>query len=183
MKALILVDLQYDFMPGGALAVSEGDSVVPIANSLLDGYDIVVASQDWHPPGHSSFAEQGGPWPIHCMQGTRGADLHADLDEDKITRIFQKGTDLAVDSYSALYDNDHKTSTGMSEWLKEQGVSEVDVLGLATDYCVKFTALDCVKDGFKTNLILKGCRGVNINLDDSDNAVKDMAEAGISIID
>lgn len=198
MKALILVDIQIDFLPGGALAVPEGDQVIPIANQLQTIFPIVVATQDWHPPNHGSFAanhagksiyEQidlnGLPqtlWPVHCVQNTRGAELAPGLERAHIARIFPKGTDPAVDSYSGLYDNGHRNSTGLGEWLKQRGVSEVFVCGLATDYCVKFTALDAKDAGFKTRLVLDACRGVNVQPNDVENAVDQMERAGITIV-
>lgn len=199
MNALILVDLQYDFMPGGSLAVPEGDQVVPIANELMSDFDLVVATQDWHPADHLSFASQHPNceigeqidlagleqilWPDHCVQGTRGAELHSDLNQDQIDKIFPKGTDRKIDSYSGFYGNGHQKSTGMGEYLKEQGVQSVTVLGLASDYCVKWTALDAVKLGFQTRLIERGCRGVNLSPGDVDRACQDMQNAGVKIIE
>lgn len=199
MKALILVDLQYDFCPGGALAVEEGDQVIPIANALLDQFELVVATQDWHPANHGSFAANhpwrkpgqvidlnGLPqvlWTIHCVQGSFGADLVDELDKEKITKVFVKGTDPEIDSYSGFYDNGHRKSTGMGEWLKEQGVTDVYVLGLATDYCVKFTALDAVDLGFETHLIQDACRGVELKPGDIAKALQEMQEKGVKMID
>ncbi|WP_417392880.1 bifunctional nicotinamidase/pyrazinamidase [Gimesia sp.] len=199
MHALILVDLQYDFMPGGSLAVPEGDQVVPIANQLMSDFDLVVATQDWHPPDHLSFASQhpdreigeqielGGLeqilWPDHCVQGTRGAEFHADLNQTSIDKVFPKGTDRLIDSYSGFYDNGHQKSTGLGEYLQEQLVKSVTVLGLATDYCVKWTALDSVKQGFETRLIQPGCRGVNLSPGDVHRACQEMQEAGVKIIE
>src|SRR5512147_565922 len=175
MKCLILVDLQNDFLPGGALAVPEGDKVIPVVNKLQPMFPLVVATQDWHPANHGSFAtnhpgrkvfEQivlnGLPqtlWPVHCVQGTRGAELAAALNRERIAKVFPKGTDPGIDSYSGLFDNGHRKSTGLGEWLKEQGVTHVYVCGLATDYCVKFTALDAAQMGFKTWLVEDACRG------------------------
>jgi nicotinamidase/pyrazinamidase len=198
MKALILVDIQNDFLPGGALPVPRGDEVVPVANNLQDVFPFVVATQDWHPSNHGSFAvnhvgrklfEQidlnGLPqvlWPEHCVQNTTGAEFSAALRRDRITRVFRKGTDPAIDSYSGFFDNGHRKSTGLSEWLKEQGVTEVYVCGLATDYCVKFTALDALKEGFKTNLIEDASRGVNLQPNDVANAVEELRRAGVRIL-
>ncbi|HLP78182.1 MAG TPA: bifunctional nicotinamidase/pyrazinamidase, partial [Candidatus Paceibacterota bacterium] len=155
MKALILVDIQNDFLSGGALAVPDGDAVIPVANRLQAAFPLVVATQDWHPANHGSFAanhpgrkvfEQidlnGLPqtlWPVHCVQNTRGAELAAALNRDRIAKVFPKGTDATIDSYSGLFDNGHRKSTGLGEWLKARGATEVFVCGLATDYCVKFT--------------------------------------------
>lgn len=196
-RALILVDLQNDFLPGGALPVPEGDKVIPIANRLMDDFEIIVATKDWHPPDHGSFAANhprrslhetidlhGLPqvlWPVHCVQGTSGADFAPDLDLDRITRIFPKGTDPGIDSYSGLYDNGHRRSTGLAEWLREQGVKRVTVCGLATDYCVKFTALDALADGFEVTLNLPASRGVDLQPGDVDRAVAEMKDKGVKI--
>ncbi|MTB50980.1 bifunctional nicotinamidase/pyrazinamidase [Lewinella sp. W8] len=195
--ALILVDLQYDFLPTGMLPVPEGDRVIPVANTLIPAYRTVVATQDWHPANHGSFAanhpwrkpgqviELNGLsqilWPIHCVQGTWGAELVDELDQQTITRIFQKGTDPEIDSYSGFYDNGHRKSTGMAEWLKERGITEVHVLGLATDYCVKFTVLDGLQEGFAVTLIRDATRGVDLTEGDVDRAVVDMQGAGAQV--
>jgi nicotinamidase/pyrazinamidase len=198
MKALILVDIQNDFLPGGALAVPHGDKVIAIANKLQPLFPLVVATQDWHPPNHGSFAashpgknvfEQielnGLPqtlWPVHCVQNTKGAELAAALNRDRIARVFPKGTDASIDSYSGLFDNGHRKSTGLGEWLKAQSVTEVYVCGLATDYCVKFTALDAVQFGFKTFLIEDASRGVNLQPDDVSKAIAEMKRAGVTVV-
>lgn len=198
MKALILVDIQNDFLAGGALAVPDGDAVIPIANELQAAFPLVVATQDWHPTNHGSFAashpgknvfEQidldGLPqtlWPVHCVQGTRGAELAALLKRDHIVKIFPKGTEPGIDSYSGLFDNGHRKSTGLGEWLKAQGVTEVFVCGLATDYCVKFTAMDAASMGFKTNLIEDASRGVNLRPDDVSDSIAEMKRAGVLIV-
>jgi len=198
MNALILVDIQNDFLPGGALAVPNGDQVIPIANKLQPVFSLVVATQDWHPENHGSFAANhsgkkvfdevelnGLPqtlWPMHCVQNTRGAELAEALNREKIARVFRKGTDAGIDSYSGLFDNGHRKSTGLGEWLKENGVEEVFVCGLATDYCVKFTALDAAQMGFKTHLIEDASRGVNLRPDDVENAVAEMKRAGVAVV-
>src|SRR6266702_2217980 len=198
MKALLLVDIQNDFLPGGALAVPDGDAVIPVANELQSTFPVVVATQDWHPANHSSFAvshpgkkafEQielnGLPqtlWPVHCVQGTHGAELAVELNRDRIANTFQKGTDAGIDSYSGLFDNGHRRSTGLGEWLKAKNVTEVFVCGLATDYCVKFTALDAAKMGFKTHLIEDASRGVNLRPDDVRNAIEEMKRAGVVVV-
>jgi len=198
MKALIIVDIQNDFLPGGALAVPDGDAIIPIANKLQSAFPLVAATQDWHPANHGSFAashpgkkvyEQialnGLPqtlWPVHCVQNKPGAALAAGLKQDRIARIFQKGTHAGIDSYSGLFDNGHRNSTGLGGWLKEEGVTEVFVCGLATDYCVKFTALDAMQFGFKTYLVEAACRGVNIQPDDVKNAVAEMKRAGVIVV-
>lgn len=197
MKALILVDIQNDFLQFGALEVPDGNAVIAVANEIMPQYDIVVATQDWHPANHGSFAANhpwrkpgqiieldGLPqilWPIHCVQNTYGALFAKDLDITKITKVFQKGTDVNIDSYSGFYDNGHRKSTGMGEYLQAQGVTDVTVMGLATDYCVKFTALDALTFGFKTTFLERGSRGVNLQPDDVANAIKEMEQAKIVI--
>ncbi len=198
MKALILVDIQTDFLPGGALAVPDGDAIIPVVNGLQTNFPLVVATQDWHPANHGSFAanhpgknvfEQidlnGLPqtlWPVHCVQGTPGAELATGLQRERIVKIFPKGTDGGIDSYSGLNDNGHRKSTGLGEWLKAKGVTEVFVCGLATDYCVKFTALDAAQMGFKTFFIEDASRGVNLQPDDVKNAVAEMNRVGITTV-
>lgn len=195
--ALILVDLQNDFLPGGALGVPGGDEVIPLANRLMDDFEIIVATQDWHPPDHGSFAANhpgrqvfesidlhGLPqtlWPEHCVQGTPGAEFAPGLDAGRITRVFRKGTRPDVDSYSGLFDNGRRHSTGLAEWLREQGVTKVTVCGIATDYCVKFTALDAVTEGFDVTLHLPACRGVDLQPGDIAAAVETMREKGVRI--
>jgi nicotinamidase/pyrazinamidase len=196
-KALIIVDVQNDFCPGGSLPVPEGDKVVPVINNLQDKFDCVVATQDWHPKKHGSFAanhpgknigeviELNGLqqilWPVHCVQGEKGADLVKALSVRKINKIIRKGMDVEVDSYSGFFDNGHKKATGLNEYLKEQSITDVYITGLATDYCVKFTALDAAQLGYKTYLIIDACRGVNLKLDDVDKAIKEMRKAGVVI--
>jgi nicotinamidase/pyrazinamidase len=198
MKALILVDIQNDFLPGGALAVPDGDKVIPIANKLQAIFPLVVATQDWHPANHGSFAtshpgknvfeqiELNGLsqtlWPVHCVQNTKGAEFATALHRDRIAKVFPKGTDEGIDSYSGLFDNGHRKSTGLGEWLKAQGVAEVFVCGLATDYCVKFTALDAAHMGFRTHFIEDASRGVNLRPDDVITAIEEMKRAGIAIV-
>ncbi len=198
MRALILVDIQNDFLPGGALPVPDGDAVIPLASQLETVFPLVVATQDWHPANHGSFAKShpgrkvfeqvdlnGLPqtlWPVHCVQGTHGAELAAGLDRGRIARAFTKGTDPGIDSYSGFFDNGRRTSTGLGEWLKAQGVAEVFLCGLATDYCVKFTALDAVELGFRTHLIEDACRGVNLQSGDVRRAVKEMKRAGVEVL-
>ncbi len=195
--ALILVDLQNDFLPGGALGVPGGDEVIPLANRLMDDFEIIVATQDWHPPDHGSFAANhpgrqvfeiidlhGLPqilWPVHCVQGTPGAEFAPGLDAGRITRVFRKGTRPEVDSYSGLFDNGRRHSTGLAEWLREQGVTRVTVCGIATDYCVKFTALDAVAEGFDVTLHLAACRGVNLQPFDVAVAIDEMLAKGVMV--
>lgn len=198
MTALLLVDIQNDFLPGGALAVKNGDEVVAVANNLMHQFELVVATQDWHPRNHRSFASQhpgrnagevttldGLPqvlWPDHCIQGTRGASLHEDLNTERIDHVVRKGTSPNIDSYSGFFDNDHRQATGLARWLDDQGVASVAVMGLATDYCVKFTALDAVGLGLNTALIEDGCRGVDLNDGDVDRAIAEMRAAGVRIV-
>ena len=201
MKALLLVDLQNDFTPGepgGALAVPNGHEVIAVANRLMPGCDVVVATQDWHPPGHKSFAsEHPGAsvgqvitwkgldqvlWPDHCVQGTVGAEFCAGLNMDEVDKVVRKGTDPDIDSYSGFFDNGHRKATGLSDLLRKRGVDGVDVLGLATDYCVRFTALDAVREGFDTRVLLEGCRGVELNPGDCERAIEDMRQAGVKIV-
>ncbi|MFN2442127.1 MAG: bifunctional nicotinamidase/pyrazinamidase [Thermoanaerobaculia bacterium] len=197
-RALILVDIQNDFIPGGSLPVAEGHEVVPVANRIAREFEIVVATQDWHPENHGSFASQhegknpgemidlkGVPqvlWPDHCVQGTLGAEFHPDLDTSVFTKVFRKGTDPGIDSYSGFFDNGHLKSTGMGEWLQAEGITDVWVMGLATDYCVKFTALDGVKLGLNVRLVEDGCRGVNLEPKDSEIAIEEMRGAGVEIV-
>lgn len=199
MKALIIVDIQNDFLPGGALAVSRGHEVIPVANQVAAKLDLVVATQDWHPLHHQSFAAEhrgkkvgelitlhGLPqvlWPVHCVQGTNGAAFARQLDSAKIAKIFPKGTDVRIDSYSGFFDNGHRQSTGLGEDLRARGVQEVYVLGLATDYCVKFTALDALQLGFRTRLVVDGCRAVNLAPGDDARAIDAMKAAGVEIVE
>lgn len=198
MNALILVDLQNDFVRRGALAVPDGDAVVEPANDVQPRFDLVVATQDWHPPNHGSFAanhpgRQPGDvielngltqilWPVHCVQDTHGAALLDALQKDRIDRVVQKGTDPNLDSYSGFFDNGHRKSTGLGEYLKDRGVDDVYVLGLATDYCVKYTALDARRLGFRTFLIEEACRGVELQPGDVPRAVEEMRAAGVTVV-
>ena len=199
MRALILVDLQYDFMPGGALAVARGNEVIAVANRLMPHFSTIVASQDWHPREHGSFAanhtgrEPGQMidldgilqvlWPVHCVQGSRGAELHDELDKSKITEVFRKGTDPKVDSYSAFFDNGKRKATGLGEWLRERWITRVYVMGLATDYCVKYTALDARALGFDVWVIEDGCRAVDMKAGDGDRALAEMRGQGATIVE
>ena len=198
MRALALIDLQNDFMPGGALPVPDGDAVVPLANELQERFDLVVATQDWHPPDHGSFAanhpgRQVGEvidlngleqmlWPVHCVQQTSGAAFVDSLDRRRVARVFQKGVDREIDSYSGFFDNARRRSTGLGEHLRGEGIDEVYVLGLATDYCAQFSVLDAVHLGFHTFLIEDGCRGVELHPGDTDRALQAMRSAGVTIV-
>lgn len=198
MDCLILVDLQNDFMPGGALAVPRGDEVISVANQLAARFDFVVASQDWHPPKHESFASQHEGhqpgetiqlhgltqvlWPDHCVQGTHGAEFYQGLDQSRVSEVFQKGTDPGIDSYSTFFDNARLRSTGLGERLRECNVDTVYLLGLATDYCVKFSALDAVSLGFRTKLVPEGCRGIDLVAGDVQRAWDELRSAGVDIV-
>jgi len=197
-RALILVDIQNDFVPGGALAVKDGDKVVPVANRIQPAFELIVATQDWHPANHGSFASQHPGkkpgdvidlngiaqvlWPDHCVQRSKGAEFHPRLDRTRIAKVFQKGVDPAIDSYSAFFDNAHLRGTGLAEYLKSQGVTAVYIAGLATDYCVKFTALDARTLGLDTYVIEDGCRGVNLQPGDSAAAIDQMRAAGVHVV-
>jgi nicotinamidase/pyrazinamidase len=198
MKVLIVVDVQNDFCPGGALAVRNGDHVVPVINDLQPRFDLVVATQDWHPANHKSFASNHATrqvgdlieldglsqvlWPDHCVQSTPGAEFVDALSTRNIKRVFQKGTDPEVDSYSGFFDNGHRHSTGLGDYLQEHDVTDVYVVGLATDYCVKFTALDAQALGFKTFVIEDACRGVELQEGDVRRALDDVRAAGVTVL-
>jgi nicotinamidase/pyrazinamidase len=197
MNALIIVDMQNDFVQGGALPVSGGDELAPIINAYQAMFDLVVATQDWHPANHGSFAanykgkkpgeviELNGLsqvlWPIHCVQDTSGADFVPGLSRDKWAAIFQKGIDPEVDSYSGFFDNGRRRSTGLGQFLKKQNVTAVYVAGLATDYCVKFTVLDAKALGFATVLVDDACRGVELEAGDIAKAIDQMTAAGVLV--
>lgn len=196
-SALILIDLQNDFCKGGALAVPDGDEVIPLANELQTRFDLIVATQDWHPAAHKSFAsnhanqkpgeiiELNGVsqtmWPDHCVQHTKGAEFHPRLKTGKIKKIFQKGMDIEVDSYSAFFDNKRMHQTGLEKYLRDQGVTDVYLMGLATDYCVKFSCLDAVQLNFKTHLIQDACRGVELKPGDVTRALEEMQQSGVHL--
>ncbi len=198
MDALILVDIQNDFLPGGALAVQQGDAVIPVANKLQPYFDCVVATQDFHPSGHLSFAanhpgKKPGEhitlkgldqvlWPVHCVQDTPGAAFAKSLNRTRVEKIFQKGTDAEIDSYSGFYDNGHLKATGLGDYLKKRGVSRVIIAGLATDYCIKFTALDARQLGFETVVVKDGTRAVNLQEGDDERAMKEMEDWGVKLL-
>lgn len=197
-EALLIVDVQNDFIPGGALAVSEGDLIVPIINQLQEKFQHVIATQDFHPSDHGSFAIQhpgknpgemielaGLPqvlWPVHCVQGSQGADFHPELETKSWEMIFQKGKNPEVDSYSGFFDNARRGDTGLAAYLQENQIDTVFVCGLALDYCVKFTALDAKSLGFDTYLIEDATRAVNLSPTDGELAIQEMKEKGIHII-
>lgn len=194
-KALIVIDVQNDFCPGGALAVPEGDEIVGGINGLMGDFDAVVLTQDWHPAGHSSFATSHagkspydmvempyGPqvlWPDHCVQGTNGAVFHNALNADRADLIIRKGYNPAIDSYSAFFENDQKTPTGLEGYLRTRGLTDLTMVGLATDFCVNFSAVDAAKLGFQVTVLLDLCRA--IDLDGSLQAALDgMRDAGVT---
>lgn len=174
--ALVITDFQRDFCPGGSLAVRGGDEIGEVINRLAPHFHVVVATKDWHPPDHMSFQEQGGPWPVHCVQGTVGAQLHPSLDTAPIQKIFPKATDPRYEAYSGF------DGSGLADYLRGEGVTDIYIVGLTTDYCVKTTTLDGLRDGFKVHVIEDAIRAVNVRPDDGDNAIREMKEAGAEIL-
>jgi nicotinamidase/pyrazinamidase len=197
-NVLIVVDVQNDFCPGGALEVKEGDRVVPVINRIMDGFYRVVATQDWHPRDHVSFASNHSGrkpfeqikigditqtlWPDHCVPGTRGAAFHEGLHADRFDLVVRKGSDPAVDSYSAFLENDKKTRTGLDGYLKSIQAEQVFLAGLATDYCVFFSAMDAVSFGFKTLVVIDACRGIDVPENSIEISVQTMKKKGVEII-
>jgi nicotinamidase/pyrazinamidase len=198
MKALILVDIQNDFLPGGSLAVPEGNKIIPFVNQLIKNFNgLIVTTQDFHPPNHKSFAsnnpgkqigelgELNGQvqvmWPNHCVAHSSGAEFSNQLNLQVVTKNFPKGTNPEVDSYSGFFDNDHKSSTGLGEYLQKQGVREVVVVGLALDYCVKATAIDAQRLGFKTSVLLEGTKAVNLNPGDDEKSIYELRNNGVEV--
>jgi len=175
MRGLLVVDVQNDFCPGGALAVSNGDKVVPVINGIIDRFDVVVASKDWHPAQTVHFSK----WPPHCVQETPGAQFHQELAISKIDQIAIKGTGDRDDGYSAY----EATNIDLEQYLKTKGVDELFVAGLATDYCVRATALDAVKKGFKTSVIVDGVAAVNLRPGDGESALEEMRRAGVRFVE
>lgn len=198
MKTLIVVDVQNDFLPGGALAVTDGDRVVAPINTMMRDYELIVATQDWHPADHLSFASQHAGksagqvidldgleqvlWPDHCVQGSAGASFASQLDVFHFDAVFRKGTDRQVDSYSGMYDNGKRRDTGLADFLRRMGAQAVDICGLATDYCVKFTALDAVAEGFETCVLAEATRAVNLQPGDYDAALMELRNSGVAIV-
>ncbi|MDQ7032073.1 MAG: bifunctional nicotinamidase/pyrazinamidase [Desulfonauticus sp.] len=197
-KALILIDIQNDFCPQGSLPVPDGDKIVPVVNELMDkNFDLIVATKDWHPPKHISFARthdkkvgevieiQGQKqilWPDHCIQNTWGAEFHPNLKANKIHKIVFKGTDPHIDSYSGFFDNAKLKNTELDDVLKSNQITHVYLVGLATDYCVKFTAIDALNLGYQTFVILDGCKAVNLQPEDEQKTIQDLKSRGIKII-
>ena len=174
IKALLIVDVQNDFCPGGALAVTDGDQVVPVINQLIDQYDVVCASKDWHPDQTIHFDR----WPVHCVANTPGADFHPQLNQDPIDQILFKGTSNRDDGYSAF----EATNINLTQWLKQKGVEELTIVGLATDYCVKASALDAADQGFQVVVKQEAIRAVNLLPNDGNKALNEMKQAGIEIV-
>ena len=198
MKTLIIVDLQNDFLPGGALPVPHGDEVVPLANGLQRSFELVLATQDWHPPDHGSFAanhpgKKPGDhiildgieqilWPVHCVQNTYGAEFAAAFDTSRIAHVFHKGIERNIDSYSTFFDNAHRRHTGLADYLKKRSIREIYLMGLALDYCVKYSALDARQLGLNTYIILDGCRGIELNPGDIGRALDEMKRVGAVLL-
>ncbi len=199
MDALIVVDVQEDFLPGGALPTKGGDAVVPVANRMMQQFDLVVAARDWHPPGHGSFASAHPGrkvgdvidldgleqilWPDHCVQGTPGAEFADGLHVDEFDKVFLKGTDPGIDSYSAFFDNGHRKATGLGDYLQGQEVFDVYVTGLTIEVCVKFTVLDACRLGFRTFVVVDGCRGLEQEPGDVEEALEAMRRAGARMVE
>lgn len=197
-NALIVIDVQNDFCPGGALAVTHGDEIISPINQLIDAHNHVILTQDWHPPRHSSFASTYAKqtpfssidlsygaqtlWPDHCVQGSRGAEFHAKLAWTKAELVIRKGFRHEIDSYSAFYENDRKTPTGLAGYLRERGLTHLTLVGLATDYCVAYSALDARRLGFETNVRLDACRAINLN-GSLEAALDEMRELGVTLSD
>ena len=196
--ALLLIDIQNDFLPGGSLAVADGDRVIPVANRLIPQFERVIASQDWHPQNHGSFAANHAGaevgqvitldgldqilWPVHCVQETSGAEFSNALMLPDSAKVIRKGTNPLIDSYSAFFDNGHRQSTGLQEYLESQQVDRLYLAGLATDYCVKYTALDARQLGMETIFVVDGCRGVDIKPGDVRCAIQEMQNAGVQVL-
>ena len=197
MRALLVVDVQYDFCPGGRLPVPEGDRIIPLINALSAQFDRVILTQDWHPSGHSSFASSHPGrqpfdtvdmpygeqilWPDHCIQGSRGAEFHADLDTSRAQLIIRKGFRKGIDSYSAFFENDHETVTGLAGYLRERRIDTLYIAGLATDFCVHWSAVDARKLGFDVFVVEDASRGIDAN-GSMDRALKNMRASGATII-
>lgn len=198
MQALLLVDLQNDFFPGGALAVPKADQLFPLANDIQDYFQLIVATRDYHPANHQSFASRHPEkhvydvidlngilqvlWPNHCVQNTPGSEFHPFLKTDRIDHIVYKGTDPEIDSYSCFFDNAHRKNTGLHAYLQSKNVNTIYIMGLATDYCVQYSVLDARQLGYPTSVIIDGCFGIDKNPGDIEKAIQAMQQAGASII-
>jgi nicotinamidase/pyrazinamidase len=186
MDALLVVDIQNDFLPGGALGVPDGDKVIPVVNRLMEGFALILATQDWHPANHGSFAANHPnrrPGEVIDLHGLTQVLWPAQLRTEPFSKVFRKGIDPEIDSYSSFFDNRRKRSTGLLEYLREQEVSGLFICGLATDYCVKFSALDSISSGFRTSVIEDACRGVDLKPGDSAAAIAEMRKAGAAIVE
>jgi nicotinamidase/pyrazinamidase len=197
MKALIIVDVQNDFLPGGALPVPCGDEIIPLVNDLQKQFELALATQDWHPADHGSFAanhpgKKPGDrimldgieqilWPMHCVQNTPGAEFAPGFATKRVARVFQKGIDPRIDSYSTFFDNAHRRATGLGDYLKQRRVADVYFAGLALDYCVKYSVLDACQLGFNAHVIVDACRGVDLTPGDVDLAIKEMKASGARV--
>ena len=195
-EVLLIVDVQNDFCPGGALAVPDGDAIVPVVNKLATGFPHVILTQDWHPPGHASFASSHPGkqpfdtievsygeqilWPDHCVQGTQGAAFHPGLDVPHAELVIRKGFRRAIDSYSAFRENDRRTPTGLASYLKERGFEHITLCGLATDFCVLFSAIDAREAGFQVSIVTSACRGIDVDGSIA-RAIRSMSEAGVTV--
>lgn len=194
MKALLVVDLQNDFCPGGALGVPDGDTIVPVVNKLINLFDTVIQTQDWHPAGHHSFASSHDGkdpydtvemdygtqvlWPDHCVQGSNGAEFHPDLNTKKTQVIIRKGFRKEIDSYSTFYENDKKTKTGLAGYLRDRGITDLYTVGLATDFCVKWSILDGIEEEFSMHIVEDAVKGIDLN-GSLDEAWMEMEEQGV----
>ncbi len=193
MKALLIIDVQNDFCPGGALEVPDGDQIIPVINALSDTFDVVIQTQDWHPEGHSSFASSHNGkepfetiempygnqvlWPDHCVQGSDGAEFHPDLETNRSQLIIRKGFRKEIDSYSAFYENDETTTTGLSGYLRERNIDTLYAVGLATDFCVKWSVIDGMEEGFDVFVVKDAVKGIDID-GSVDQAWQEMLDAG-----
>jgi nicotinamidase/pyrazinamidase len=199
MKALLIVDIQNDFVPGGVLAVPGGDAIIPIINKIQDRFEIVIAAQDWHPPNHCSFVTQHSGkkqgqivqvdgldqilWPVHCVEDTPGAEFSPLLDMSRVSRVIQKGTDPYIDSYSVFFDNGRRKQTPLNAYLENKGVCDITICGFSTDYCVRYTAFDAIELGWSVSVVRDAVRGLNIKPGDTDRAIDDMIHAGVTVIE
>lgn len=197
MKALLIVDVQNDFLPGGALAISQGDQIIDVINQIQPAFSLIVATKDWHPANHISFASVHGQkpgetieikgirqelWADHCIQGSLGAEFSSQLSTKNVEKVFFKGVDPEIDSYSTFYDNAHLRSTGLGDYLRTLGVTDIYIVGLATDYCVKYSVFDALRLGFNVTVIVDGCRGIDLKPGDIDRALQEMKKAGATLI-
>lgn len=197
MHALIITNVQHDFLPGGQIGIAHADEIIPLINALMNKFSPIIATMAWHPKGHVHFASTHGKspgdkisvngfeqilWPEHCLQDTQGAKLAEELNKKKIEATFHCGIDLKIDSYSVFFDNAKKRSTGLADFLKKKGVKDVSFVGLATDYCILFSVLDALALGFQTTVIRDACKAINLQPGDEEKAVKKMQAQGANII-